>query len=173
MVLVKYPNPVLKKKAEIVTEFGEILKKTAYAMFRIMDENKGIGLAASQIGVLKRIIIVHGRLANENKSWKTYINPEIVSSSGEYVYNEGCLSHPGIHIDVKRPKIINIKYQDIAGKEYSETIESIDGNVLAQVIQHEIDHLWGVNLVDKMTPGQKFLNDKKLMRLEKEYRKNK
>lgn len=169
--LIKYPNPILKKVALKVTEFGEPLKKRAYAMFKIMYDFNGIGLAANQVGILERVIVVHGKLINNTKSWKTYVNPEILSSSGEFTYEEGCLSHPGIRIKITRPKIIQLKYQDVEGKEFTETIESVEGMVHAQVVQHEIDHINGINLIEHMTAGQAMLNDKKLYKLEKEYRK--
>jgi peptide deformylase len=168
--LVKYPNSVLKQKAEPVTEFGEDLKKVAHFMSRLMYEFKGIGLAANQVGLLKRIIVVHNKFGGPMSN-RVFINPEIIGSEGEFIYKEGCLSHPGIYIDIKRPKKIQFKYQDTDGNFHTDCSTSKDDNILGVVIQHEIDHLNGINLPDHMTPGQKLMNDKKLMKLEKEFRK--
>ena len=99
-------------------------------------------------------------------------NPILFFRTREFIFNEGCLSHPGIHIDIKRPKKIQFKYQDTDGNFHTDCATSKDDNILSVVIQHEIDHLLGVNLPDHMTPGQKIINDKKLIKLEKEYRKS-
>jgi peptide deformylase len=171
MSVLKYPHPILKQKAINVTVFNECLKKCAYAMFRTMFDARGIGLAANQVGLLERIIIIHGKIVCGTNSWKTYINPEIISSEGEFTYKEGCLSFPGIYLDIKRAKKINLKYFDVEGKEYNETIESNENNILAQVIQHEIEHLNGVCLIDHMTTGYRMLHENKLRKLEKAYRK--
>ncbi|CAK0760246.1 Peptide deformylase [Azospirillaceae bacterium] len=171
--LIEYPNPILRQKAEPVTVFNDDVRKKAYLMHKIMAEKGGIGLAANQIGLLERIIIIDAKLIDDHKrSYYTFVNPEILSSEGEYVNDsEGCLSHPGIRISVKRPKKIKLKYQDVDGNFHENNFESVEGNIVAQVIHHEIDHLLGVTIIDCMTPGQKMINDKKLIRLEKEYRK--
>jgi peptide deformylase len=173
--LIEYPNPILRQKAEPVTVFNDDVRKKAYLMHKIMDEKGGIGLAANQIGLLERIIIIHAKLIDDHKrSYYTFVNPEILSSEGEYVNdNEGCLSHPGIRISVKRSKKIRLKYQDVDGNFHENNFESVEGHITAQVILHEIDHLNGINLPDHMTPGQKMINDKKLFKLERKFRKYK
>jgi peptide deformylase len=171
MNVLKYPHPILKQKAVDITVFDERLKKCAYAMFKAMYDFNGIGLAANQVGLLERIIVIHGKIVNGTNSWKTYVNPEILSSEGEFTHKEGCLSFPGIFIDIKRSKKINLKYFDVEGKEYNETIESNGNFILAQVIQHEIDHLCGINIIDHMTNGYRMLYENKLRKLEKAYRK--
>lgn len=172
--LIFYPNQLLRKKAAPVTVFNDDVRRKAYLMHKIMSEKFGIGLAANQIGLLERIIVVDAKVSdNNNRSYFTYINPEIISGKDEYVHEEGCLSHPGIYLKIKRYREIVLKYQDVDGKFHEQVFESIPGKIHAQVIQHELDHLDGINLPDKMTPGQKMVFDNKLRKLEKLFRKNK
>ncbi len=152
--LVTYPNPLLKKISEKVDVFDDKLKTLTDDMFETMYKNKGIGLAAPQIGVLKQIVVIDLQSEeDENASSKQYvfINPKIVSSSGSTTFEEGCLSVPGYHEIVKRKEKVTVNYQGLKGKE--QTIEA-DG-LLAICLQHEIDHLNGILFVDQISKIKK------------------
>jgi peptide deformylase len=131
-------DKVLRQKAKRVSSIDDSIRNLCASMMKTMIENEGIGLAANQIGILKRIIIV---LVNESPV--AMINPEIVKSSENIVMmNEGCLSIPGEYLDIERPESIVVKYRDTKGKP---RIEKYDG-LTSRVIQHEIDHLDGVTM---------------------------
>ena len=134
---------VLRQKTEKIDSFGPELRLLAEAMIETMHEEDGIGLAAPQIGVSKRLFVVH--LSGEEP--RVFVNPEIIGTSHELSsYEEGCLSVPGVYAEVTRPKEITLQAQTLEGKSY--TLEA-DG-MLARVIQHEYDHLKGVLFVDRL-----------------------
>ncbi len=135
---------VLREKTQKVTEFDSALAILIDAMFDTMVEADGIGLAAPQIGVSKRFFVVDTRRPNEKLA---FINPEIIETSHEVgLYEEGCLSIPGVYYDIERPLSITVQAQDIHGKSF--TLKATD--VLARVIQHEYDHLNGTLFIDRM-----------------------
>jgi peptide deformylase len=133
-----YPDPILRKKAQFVENIDGKVKDIADRMAEIMHANKGIGLAAPQIGVLSQIIIV--RLEN---TWKALINPEIVEGEAESLMEEGCLSLPTIEVPVKRMEKVFVKGWDLQGKEVSLELFGFPG----RVYQHEIDHLNGILII--------------------------
>ncbi len=138
---------VLRKKAEKVIEFDSSLTMLIDAMFETMEESDGIGLAAPQIGILKRFFVVDTRKQNEKIA---FINPEIVEMSHEIgSYEEGCLSIPGMYYDIDRPLAVTIQAQDVKGKSF--TIQAT--GLLARVVQHEYDHLSGTLFIDRMEEG--------------------
>ncbi|TFG95907.1 peptide deformylase [Candidatus Thorarchaeota archaeon] len=147
-------DPILRQVAEPVTEFGDELHQLCRAMAKVMVENNGIGLAAPQVGISKRIII-----ANVGIVGGLLINPEIIEQDGEYNYKEGCLTFPGLFLEVKRAQKVTVRYQEIEGKEREATMH----NLFAVVIQHEIDHLNGKLFVDRVSPIALALARKKLM----------
>jgi peptide deformylase len=135
---------VLRKKAEKVTEFDSSLTMLIDAMFETMEESDGIGLAAPQVGILKRFFVVDTRKQHEKIA---FINPEIIEMSHEVgSYEEGCLSIPGMYFNIDRPLEVTIQAQDVKGKAF--TIKA--GGLLARVIQHEYDHLQGILFIDRM-----------------------
>ena len=135
---------VLRKKAEKVTEFDSSLTMLIDAMFETMEESDGIGLAAPQVGILKRFFVVDTRKQHEKIA---FINPEIVEMSHEVgSYEEGCLSIPGMYFNIDRPLEVTIQAQDVKGKAF--TIKA--SGLLARVIQHEYDHLQGILFIDRM-----------------------
>jgi len=135
--LVYYPSGILKEKTELVTEFNEDLREFCTGMFATMEKAGGVGLAAPQVGSNKRIFVM-------DQAPHLLINPEIVSKEGELLDEEGCLSLPGVYFKIKRASKIVITYQNIEG--YKHTLEVDDHR--AKCIQHEIDHLEGITMLD-------------------------
>lgn len=139
-------DPILRKKSKLVTNYNDRLKTLVEDMYETMDQAYGVGLAAPQIGILKRLIVVDNREEEEEKGLRFYmINPEIIEREGEEVSMEGCLSVPGKQGTVKRAKNIKVKYNDLDGNE--KIMEAED--FLARIIQHETDHLDGILYTDK------------------------
>ncbi len=144
--IVKIGNATLRKKSKLVVDFDESLSTLLDDMKNTMKEKGGVGIAAVQVGVLRRAIIIEV----EEGEYLEIINPEIIKTRGKVVDNEGCLSVPGFYCDVERPKYIKIKAQDRNGKEF--IFEAKD--YIARCICHEIDHLNGVLFVDYTKEGQ-------------------
>jgi peptide deformylase len=145
------PDGVLREKAQKVTEITPEIVRLLDDMLDTMYEEAGVGLAAPQVGVLKRIIVIDVHAGKEHLEPEPLymINPEIVAQSEETsVYEEGCLSIPGVHGDVKRPARVTVTYMDRDGAE--QQIEA--GGLLATCIQHEIDHLNGILFIDHLSP---------------------
>lgn len=142
-------DPILRKKSKVVTNYNDRLKLLIDDMYETMDLAPGVGLAAPQIGILKRLIVVDNREEDNDECEKPMrfymINPEIIEKDGEEVSMEGCLSVPGKQGTVKRAKHIKVKYNDLEGKENIMEAE----NFLARIIQHETDHLDGILYTDK------------------------
>ncbi|MBN2657813.1 MAG: peptide deformylase [Spirochaetales bacterium] len=152
---------VLRKKAEPVTEFDEKLSALIDAMCEAMFENKGIGLAGPQIGVEKRLFVC----SVDGSDPVAFINPEIIETSLETaVYEEGCLSLPGIYADVERPERVVIQAYNKKGRPFKVEAEGL----LATCVQHELDHLNGTLFVDYL-PEKK--REKFLKKLEKAQKK--
>lgn len=138
----KVPDPVLRGKAAIVDKLG---KKTGFLiddMMRAMREANGIGLAAPQLGVLQRIIVI----APDGFRPTALINPRIVKSEGSFTGEEGCLSIPGLYGDVTRPAFVEVEALDRKGRGLVFELEGMP----AKVVQHEIDHLDGILFIDKV-----------------------
>lgn len=159
--VVHYGDPILRKVCKPVKDFKK-LSSLIDDMFDTMYEESGVGLAANQIGVdLNLFIIDISGIEEETESVHIFINGEIMESSGESWFEEGCLSIPNIRLEVKRPEFIQFKYQDETGTEHIEEM----GGLLARAIQHEIDHLKGVFIVDRVTKTVKMTleNDLKMI----------
>lgn len=165
----EYPHPILKKKSVPVApeEFGEELRKTLDDMLETMYEEVGVGLAAPQVGILKRMIVIDYERDDEgNKPGNPLylINPEIIWKSEEKVCGtEGCLSVPEQRAEVERFAAVKVKYQDVEGKE--QMIETDD--FLAIVLQHEIDHLDGILYIDRISRLKRQMLVKKLEKMRK------
>jgi len=153
----KYPNPVLREKCQEVQELTEEIKKINQDMLETMITNQGIGLAAPQVGVLKRIIVVHpisARTPEEIAARKpqVFINPKITKKSRETIIDEeGCLNFPGLFLKIKRAKEVEIEALNEKGEKISLKIEGLP----ARVFQHEIDHLDGILFIDRLSFWQK------------------
>jgi len=162
-----YPDEVLKKKAETVTDFNEEIRQIVNDMFETMYKRGGVGLAANQVGILKRIVVIdlHSGKENQGKEQIVLINPEIVVFEGEEIKEEGCLSLPGLYKKVKRAAYAKVKAQNLYGEEF--TIEG--EGLLARAFQHEIDHLNGIVFIDRLSPLQKRLALEKYKKLKRSY----
>jgi len=145
--VIKYPDPILRKKVQEVGEITNEIKLLAREMVKIMIENMGIGLAAPQVGELKRIIIVQ-----MDKEPEVFINPKIIARSKETeLMEEGCLSFPGLFLKIKRAKGAQIEALTLEGQKLIIKTEGL----MARVFQHEIDHLEGVLFIDRISFLQK------------------
>lgn len=164
-----YGNPVLRKQAQEITPDYPDLQTLIENMFETLTESDGVGLAAPQIGLDIRLVVIDLDVLSEDfpeyKDFKkVYINPHIVEYGTEGpkdTMEEGCLSLPGIHENVTRPKRIHVTYQD---KDFNMHDEWVDG-YLARVMQHEFDHLDGTMFVDRLSPMRKQLIRNKLKSL--------
>ncbi|MBY3415083.1 peptide deformylase [Rhizobium laguerreae] len=143
--LIILPDPVLRQLSKPIERVDSDLQRLADDMLETMYDAPGIGLAAIQIGVPRRMLVIDISREGEERQPQVFINPEILTSSDERsVYEEGCLSIPDYYAEVERPATVSVKYLDRNGKE--QTVEA-DG-LLATCLQHEIDHLDGVLFID-------------------------
>lgn len=146
-------HPALKKKAEAVNSIDGDLKKIIEKMAETMYKAKGLGLAANQVGILKRFFIMDISQREGKNKLEVYINPEILEAEGSIVYEEGCLSIPGYYAKVKRYNKLYIKAYDLNEKLVKRELEGFE----AVVFQHEYDHLDGILFIDKLSPLKKQL----------------
>lgn len=142
------PNPVLKQVSQPVAKVDDDLRALMDDMLETMYDAPGIGLAAIQVGVAKRVIVMDLAGPDEEKAPRYFVNPEILWSSEETApYEEGCLSIPEVYDEVQRPAQVKLKYLNYQGEE---VIEDADG-LFAVCIQHEMDHLEGVLFIDHLS----------------------
>lgn len=145
--LIKYPNSILRKECKEIQEITEDVKKLGQEMIQTLTESQGLGLAASQIGALKRIIVVQ-----TEKGPEAFINPKIIKKSKETeIGEEGCLSFPGLFLKVKRAKEAEVEAINLGGEKIKIKTEGL----LARVFQHEIEHLDGILFIDRIGFWQK------------------
>lgn len=143
-----YGQPVLRKKARSVRAVTPEIRESVDAMFATMRNAHGIGLAANQVGLLQRIIVVDISEMEEGAGVPPFalLNPEVVDEEGKWTMEEGCLSIPEIRGDVERAEKIRVRYRDLEFQEMEVTAEGI----LARVLLHEIDHINGVLFIDRI-----------------------
>jgi len=165
--VLKVPNPFLKKKAKPVDKIDDEILKILDDMAETMYYSNGIGLAATQVGIDKRLVVIDFSTEKKKMELLKLINPEILSVDGELIMEEGCLSVPEIRDEVKRPRWVRFRYLDIEGN----IREVEDEGLLARVIQHEIDHLDGIVFLDRLSPLKKALYYRRL-RKEAKRRRN-
>jgi len=158
-----FDDPVLRKKAKPVRHVDEVLVRTAQDMLETMRKANGIGLAANQVGLLQRVIVVDIAGMEETKDLPplVMVNPEVVRGEGELVMEEGCLSIPDIRDEVKRAEEITVRYRDL---EFQER-ELTTAGLLGRVILHEIDHIDGVLFIDHIGAVRRKLLRGRLNRL--------
>lgn len=163
--IVKFGNTALRKKSKRIKNVDDDIRQLANDMIATMHTADGIGLAAEQIGRDEAICIIDlpKEHADDIAMPLILINPEITKAEGELYEQEGCLSFPSIYVKVKRSKSITATYTDIEGKQ--QTVEAT--GLLSRAIQHELDHLNGVLLVDHMSSVQKVANAGKLKRMKR------
>lgn len=163
MEIIHYGNPILKKVCDPVDDFNS-LPDLVEDMFDTMYEAEGIGLAANQVGLDMNLFIIDVTHMEETDETYTFVNGKITDRRGESWLEEGCLSIPYIRLDIKRPEFITFQYQNIHGEEMKEEFEGL----MARVIQHEMDHLNGVFIIDRVSSAERLLVQRELKLIEKQ-----
>ena len=162
--IVKYPDPVLQQPGEPVTEFDNELRKFVADMFETMYASQGIGLAAQQVGVAKRVTVIDLSAGKDPAQKLVLINPEIVSREGKQYEEEGCLSFPEIREKIARAAKVRIRAQDAHGKWFE-----MDGEeLLSRAFQHEFDHLDGMLFIFRMSALKRDLTLRKIRKMQRE-----
>jgi peptide deformylase len=159
--VVKWPEPVLAKKGEPVTVFDAKLRQLVEEMFESMYAAQGIGLAAPQISISKRLTVIDVSFKKNPKDRIVLINPEIIERTGKQVEEEGCLSLPEIREKVNRAAKVKVRAQN----EHGEWFELEGEELLARAIQHEIDHLDGILFLDRLSRLKRDLVIRKIKKL--------
>lgn len=179
--IIEAPDPLLKQVSRPVETFDDELKTLVADMFETMYEAPGIGLAAVQVGVPLRVLVIdlqpedpdaepevcdHGGHEHTHQPHKleprVFINPEVLEASEEHsIYNEGCLSVPEIYAEVERPARIRARWQDLDGKVHEEEMDGL----MATCLQHEMDHLEGVLFIDHLSRLKRQMAIKKLQKM--------
>ena len=162
--IITVPNEILKKTSEPIEKVSDNEKKLINDLFETMYNSKGIGLAAVQVGILKRILVIDISSKNEKKNPLSFINPIIKKVSDETsIYEEGCLSIPDTFIEIQRPKICEVEYIDINGKKKNLKCDGL----LSTCLQHEINHLDGKLIIDHLSKLKKDMIIKKISKSKK------
>jgi peptide deformylase len=160
----RYPDPFLRKQSEEVSEIDDSLQELISDMFSAMGEERGIGLAAPQIGVSKRVIVIS--IEDRKFNRLALINPVIVNLSNETdVMEEGCLSLPGVNADVERSTEAVVR----ATTKNGRVVEISAKGLLARALQHEIDHLDGILFIDRLNPKERKSIAEELEELDRQY----
>ncbi len=141
-----FGDPVLKTEAAPITDIDGKLVQLADEMLQVMYDAPGLGLAAPQVGIQKQLFVY-----DVGDGPHTLVNPVISESSGEWVYEEGCLSIPGLYVEIVRPKLVLLTGRDLDGNE----VEIEADELTARLFQHELDHLHGTLMFQRMTPEQR------------------
>ena len=162
--IITVPSEILKKKSEPIEKVGKNEKKLIKDLFDTMYASKGIGLAAVQVGILKRILVIDVSTKDEQKKPISLINPTIKRLSDDTsVYEEGCLSIPETFIEIERPKICEIEYIDLDGIKKELKCDGL----MSTCVQHEINHLDGKLIIDHLSKLKKDFIIKKISKLQK------
>lgn len=164
--LTVYPDPCLRRPAVPVPAFDEELRAIVAGMFERMYASKGVGLAAPQVGLKKRLLVLNP--TGEGQDELVLVNPRILERSGPpTLLEEGCLSFPGIYAEIERPETCRVEAFRVDGTPFEETY----GGFKSRIIQHEYDHLEGVLLVDRMSPADRLRNKAALEELVQKYKR--
>ena len=162
--IITVPNEILKKISDPIEKVGESEKKLVNDLFETMYNSNGIGLAAVQVGILKRILVIDVSTKEEKKNPLCFINPVIRKISDEKsIYEEGCLSIPDTFIEIERPKICEVEYIDLNGKLKNIKCDGL----LSTCLQHEINHLDGKLIIDHLTKLKRDIIIKKISKNKK------
>jgi peptide deformylase len=156
-----YGNPVLETPAKTVTEFNDDLKKLVEDMFESMYAAHGVGLAAPQIGISKRITVIDISFKEDPNAKLVLVNPEIIHTEGRQRGSEGCLSLPDFREDVTRPNRVTVRAQDLEGKWFEHTGEEL----LARALMHETEHLQGKLYITHISRLKRDLMTRKIRKL--------
>jgi peptide deformylase len=160
--ILHYPDPRLREKARPVAEITTEIRQLIEDMAETMYAAPGVGLAATQIGEAHRIFVIDIASDDEPSQLRVFINPEIVARDGDLVWEEGCLSFPGVTEDIDRAAKIRVRALGVDGKPFELEAEQL----LAVAVQHELDHLDGVLMIDRMGALKKRIVDRKMRRRE-------
>jgi peptide deformylase len=161
--IVKYPDPILQKPTQPVTEFNDELRSLVDDMFESMYAAQGIGLAAPQVGISKRLTVIDLSFKKNPEEKIILINPEVIHKEGKQNEEEGCLSLPEIREKVSRAEKVRVRAQDAQGKWFE-----IDGEeLLARAFQHEIDHLDGILFIFRVSALKRDLLLRKIRKMQK------
>ncbi|GIW71762.1 MAG: peptide deformylase [Planctomycetota bacterium] len=155
-----YPAPVLRRTAEPVTEIDERLVAICRRMLAMLPEHRGVGLAAPQVGLSRRFFVMNP--SGEPGGERVVINPRILARAGRAIMVEGCLSLPEIEGKIERASWIRMSYYDLEGREQLVELRDFE----ARVAQHEIDHLDGILIVDRMRPAERAVAARQLRELQ-------
>jgi peptide deformylase len=159
--IVKYGNPVLERPSEIITEFDGELKKLAADMFESMYAAHGVGLAAPQIGIGKRIAVIDVTFKEDPSAKLVLVNPEIIKKQGKQAGSEGCLSLPEFRENVSRANVVTVRAQDLEGKWFEKTGEGL----LARALLHETEHLMGKLYISHISALKRDIIKRKIKKL--------
>jgi len=159
--IVKYGDPVLETPAETVTVFDDDLKKLIEDMFESMYAAHGVGLAAPQIGIGKRIAVIDVTFKEDPDAKLVLINPEIIRTEGKQKGTEGCLSLPDFREDVSRPNVVTVRAQDVEGNWFETTGDEL----LARALMHETEHLQGKLYISHISALKRDLMKRKIKKL--------
>ena len=166
MEVVVYPHPALRRGGQTVTEFDQALRDLSSQMFEVMYDDGGVGLAAPQIAIEQKLLVLNPTGSKDDRSGElVLVNPKITKKKGREYGEEGCLSFPGIYAEVERFVDITISHQDLEGKEASLSANGW----LARIIQHELDHLEGIVFTDRLSPADKMRVKGKLEEMEQRF----
>ena len=157
--ILQFPDKRLKLKAEPVKSVDADIQKIIKDMFETMYEAQGVGLAATQVNIQKRIVVMD--VSRDESSPVALVNPVITASEGSITWEEGCLSFPGVYAKVKRHDKITVEYLNEEGEKQTLT----GSDLLGVCIQHEIDHLDGITFYDHLSPLKKKMMEKKLAKI--------
>jgi peptide deformylase len=161
--IVKFGDPVLEKPSQKVTVFDEELKKLVEDMFESMYAARGVGLAAPQIGISRRIAVVDVTFKEDPNAKLVLINPEVIQKQGRHSQSEGCLSIPDFRENVSRAQVVTIRAQDVNGNFFEKTGDDL----LARALQHETDHLNGKLYISHISAIKRDLIKRKIRKLVK------
>ena len=162
--IIHYPDPRLRQISQRVEEFDGQLAALVERMFELMQTGDGVGLAAPQIGINKRLFVMN--TSGEPHGRQVFVNPTLHDLHGSAESQEGCLSLPGVNVQVRRALTCRLTAQDLQGRPVELLLEGLP----ARVCQHETDHLNGVLIIDRMGPGDRIATRKTLKALEDQYR---
>lgn len=166
MEIILFPHPVLRQASKPIKRVDAKLKEIIQEMFSLMYAHKGVGLAANQVGLPIRLFIANETGNPDEGEPLVFINPVISKGNGVEIAEEGCLSLPGIHADVKRNKTIQVQAYDLQGREIKQVVDGF----LARIIQHETDHLDGVLLFDRLSEGAVRALENEIVNLDIDFR---
>lgn len=162
--IIHYPDPRLRQVCKPVTVFDDGLKALVERMYELMETGEGVGLAAAQVGINQRLFVYNPTGKPEDK--RAFVNPVLRDLHGSVEAEEGCLSLPGINVQVRRAQQAHLIAQDLQGNPVELPLEGLP----ARVCQHEIDHLNGVLIIDRMGPSDRLATRKTLKALEDQFK---